>query len=212
MSIKKTHAIFILDESSSMGLIAQETISAFNQQVETIKENSKDIGTEVSLVTFNTNVNKPIHWKVSVDKVKDLSFEDFQPQGLTALYDAVGTTIDKFKGDPDFNDEEVSFLVVIITDGYENNSKEYGETLPALIKELTDNERWTFTYLGANQDVLSVANAMNINVSNSSSFGATLDGVKVASQGITRGLTAYYSATSKGETQVENFYEDKKED
>ncbi len=211
MIIKKTHAIFILDESGSMGSIREETIQAFNQQVETIKENSEKVATEVTLVTFNTEVNEPIHWKQPADSLVELTEKDFIPNGMTALYDAVGTTISKFQKDPDYDDEAVTFLVIIVTDGLENNSKEYGQSLPALIKDQEANGRWTFTYLGANQDVLAVAKAMNINASNASQYVATAQGVGEASKGLTRGISTYFSATSTGQTQVQNFYNPKED-
>ena len=54
------------------------------------------------------------------------------------------------------------FSVQVITDGYENASREYSGTA---IKELVERLRgkgWTFTYMGANQDAASVATAMSI--------------------------------------------------
>ena len=54
-------------------------------------------------------------------------------------------------------------LVTIITDGYENSSREYDiEKINKLIKRL-DEKDWVFTYIGANQDAILEARKIGIN-------------------------------------------------
>ena len=53
-------------------------------------------------------------------------------------------------------------LVTVITDGYENASREYnGKAIKNLV-ETMKKEGWVFTYIGANQDVEAVAASMSI--------------------------------------------------
>jgi len=53
-------------------------------------------------------------------------------------------------------------LVTVITDGYENASREYnGKAIKALVEEMK-GKGWVFTYIGANQDVEAVAESMSI--------------------------------------------------
>ncbi len=60
--------------------------------------------------------------------------------------------------------DDDSVLVTIITDGEENSSEEYtGRAIATIIDELK-KKGWMFTYIGANQDVVSVAMTININV------------------------------------------------
>ena len=72
-SLLKTRVAVILDRSSSMQSIRNETISAFNEQVDAIKETSKDMDTKVSLVTFSTEVDGPVVWNQPVGKLKKLT-------------------------------------------------------------------------------------------------------------------------------------------
>ena len=66
--------------------------------------------------------------------------------------------------------------MTIITDGYENSSKEYdGRMIKKLVKELKSQD-WVFVYIGANQDVEYVAESMAI--SNALSFSADNEGTK----------------------------------
>jgi hypothetical protein len=59
------------------------------------------------------------------------------------------------------SDEDV-VLVTIITDGYENASREYsGHDIKSLVAELKA-KGWVFAYIGTNQDVDAVADDMGI--------------------------------------------------
>ena len=68
-------------------------------------------------------------------------------------------------------------LVTVVTDGYENASKEYsGKAIKALVDELKAKE-WVFAYIGANQDVEAVA--ATISITNVMQFDATPLGTAV---------------------------------
>jgi hypothetical protein len=71
--------------------------------------------------------------------------------------------------------EEDKVLVTIVTDGYENASREYdGKAIKALVDELKV-KGWVFAYIGANQDVEAVA--ATISITNTLRFNATTAGV-----------------------------------
>ena len=64
-------------------------------------------------------------------------------------------------------------LVTIITDGYENASRTWsGQQIKSLVQELRQMG-WTFTYIGADQDVEKVAG--EIGVQNSLRFSANAE-------------------------------------
>ena len=64
-------------------------------------------------------------------------------------------------------------LVTIITDGYENASRTWsGKQIKSLVEELRQMG-WTFTYIGADQDVVEVAE--EIGVQNSLRFSANAE-------------------------------------
>ena len=68
-------------------------------------------------------------------------------------------------------------LVTIITDGYENASRTWsGKQIKSLVQELRQMG-WTFTYIGADQDVEKVAET--IGVQNSLRFSANAEETKV---------------------------------
>jgi hypothetical protein len=89
--------------------------------------------------------------------VKDITEKEYQPLGMTAMLDAIGKTVvsvgQKLAATPE---EERPGLVsvTIITDGYENQSKEYTwESVRNMIKEQKEKYSWQFTFIGANIDV-----------------------------------------------------------
>ena len=95
----------------------------------------------------------------TVDSDKKLKWTDYQPDDCTPLFDAMGRSLNDLK--KHVNDEDV-VLVTIITDGYENASREYcGRDIKNLVAELKARG-WVFAYIGTNQDVDAVADDMGI--------------------------------------------------
>jgi len=208
----KNYVAIVLDESGSMQSISNEVIGAFNQQVETIKANSSDMETLVSLVTFNSDVDKPKLWNQPDSNLNEISYKDYQPRGMTALNDAIAMTIEKLQLVEDKDDPLTSFLLIVITDGEENNSKRfpgmYNPSIGKMIKAVQDTNKWTVTFMGANQNIDVASQALNISAGNAIAFSASKDGMKKASLTVTRGLTSFYSSRRDGDTSVKNFYDD----
>ena len=195
----QSRVAILLDSSGSMGSIRQEAIDAFNKQVEVIQKDSDELPTKVSLVTFGNKANDPTIWNRRVSKLKPLTKEDYSPNGMTALYDAMGLTIDKLSQLPEANDPETAFQVVVISDGQENNSKEYtADFIKKRVKELEDTERWSFSYIGANQDMLKVSKDLGIDLKSTFAFDATSRGTQVMTNTYAAAATEYRSKLKKG--------------
>ena len=94
-----------------------------------------------------------------VESDKKLKWTDYNPDDCTPLFDAMGRSLNELKNH--VSDEDV-VLVTIITDGYENASREYsGHDIKNLVAELKARG-WVFAYIGTNQDVDAVADDMGI--------------------------------------------------
>ena len=162
--------LIIIDESGSMQSIKRAAIDSVNETIQTIRSAQKkheDQEHYVSLVTFNDDV-KTIYECVPVDEVKELTAETYQPDCCTALYDAMGISLNALRKKVAEDDK---VLVTVVTDGYENASKEYsGKAIKALVDELKAKD-WIFAYIGANQDVEAVA--ATISITNVMQFEAT---------------------------------------
>lgn len=223
----KTYVALILDKSGSMGHIQKEARDNFNEQLQVLKEesNSPDavakkvlaaddpqnvpegVETRVSVVTFNQKVDE-IDFDVDVNEITEITSDEYNPDGMTALYDAIGLTIDKFVDYYDLTDPNAGVLFVIVTDGDENSSKVYSgesgrERLKSKIDELTASGKWTFTFLGTD-DALEQAADMGIY----SSSVIDKNNLAVSMMAHTSGTRAYYAARSSGATAVSDFYSD----
>ena len=141
--------VFVIDKSGSMWSSKDDVIGGFNKTIEEQKAN-KDGKVTVSLYTFNENVKEEY---LGVD-INDIGKFHYSPDGMTAMNDGIGRAIDnvgKWLYEKDKNGEEMpgKTLVVVMTDGMENASKEYKlSQVQEKIKEQTDKYSWEFVYMG----------------------------------------------------------------
>jgi len=169
--------VIILDKSGSMESIRQAAVDGFNETLAGIKKAQEKYAESqehfVSLLTFCDCEKKYVFDKVPVAEARKLTLDDYEPCCCTPLYDAMGFTLTTMRNHVKKVDDAV-VVVTIITDGYENASKEYtGAAVKKLVEE-QKGEGWTFTYMGANQDSVEVA--FNLSIRNSRNFEATSSG------------------------------------
>lgn len=189
----------ILDESGSMISCASQTISGYNEYINGLKVGDK-ANYLITFSKFDSSPGDPTCRIQYVDKplaeVPELTKETFIPRGGTPLYDAIGQTVSALKeGDGDV-------LVIILTDGGENSSKEYtANTVKTLIKQKEATGKWTFVYLGANQDAWMVAQQFGMHQGNTQSYHTgNMQAVMGNLVNATRSR-ASYSASGVGSTQ-----------
>ena len=192
----RIHNLIILDESGSMESIKRAAINGMNETVQSIRDAQKkheDQEHIVSLVSFNSSEIKGIYDCVPVAEVKELTDKEYVPDCCTPLYDAMGLSLNHLRAK--VNDED-KVLVTIITDGEENSSSEYNS---AAIKALVDSLKekgWVFAYIGANQDVLKVA--QTISVTNVMNFSSTDFGTSSAIASLRKSRDRMFSRIADG--------------
>ena len=162
----QVYNLIILDKSGSMSSIANAAISGFNETVGGIRsaqERFKDTQEHfVSLMIFCNCEKTMVYDMVPVNEVKELTSREYRPCCCTPLYDAMGISINALYNAIK-DKEDATAVVTIITDGYENASKEYsGQAIKALVERMKNEEGWNFAYIGTNQDVEATASSLNI--------------------------------------------------
>lgn len=201
--------LIILDESGSMCSIKKEAVDSVNETMQTIRSAEKKNENQehfVSLVTFNDDV-KTVYACAPVKEVQELTAETYSPDCCTALYDAMGMSLNALRPKVAADDR---VLVTIVTDGYENASREYnGRAIKALVDELK-GKGWVFAYIGANQDVEQVA--ATISITNTMTFQATSEGTQCMSRRINDSREKFFARLSQKpfDASVENncFFDD----
>ena len=136
------------------------------------QEEHPELQQYVTLASFSAGdhfLNR-IYSALPIAEARNITREDYPLLGCTALYDAMGTCISELQQKVTHEDR---VLVTIITDGYENASRTWsGKQIKSLVQELRQMG-WTFTYIGADQDVEKVAET--IGVQNSLRFSANAE-------------------------------------
>lgn len=178
-----TELVFIVDKSGSMSGLETDTIGGYNAMLKKQEEVEGDC--VVTTVLFN-NRYELVHDRIDLRAVSAITTKDYQVGGTTALIDAIGRTIDKIGNAQkhtahDYRAEQV--MVVIITDGEENASREY--SAKAVKKQINDCQRkygWEFVFLGANIDAVETAGQFGISPDRAVDYLADQEGTRVSYQ------------------------------
>ena len=153
-----TELVFILDRSGSMAGLEKDTIGGFNAMLQ--KQRRQEGDAVVSTVLFNTSA-QVIHDRLPLERVGDLTEEDYCVGGCTALLDAVGGAIHHIGNVHKYarpEDRPRRTLFVITTDGLENASRRYNyRKVKAMIERQKERYGWEFLFLGANMDAAAEA-------------------------------------------------------
>jgi hypothetical protein len=185
---EKTQVVCILDRSGSMSSIINDSIGGFNTFLKQQKE-LKDEAT-ITVALFDDKYDL-LYDNIDIKKAEELTNKVWFPRGTTALYDAIGKTINAVKATHARlgNEAPAKVLVCIVTDGYENASKEYKlDNIKKLIKDC-ENDDWNFLYLAANQDAFAVGSSFGVSYGNTITYTASAAGVANMS-------SVLYSATA----------------
>lgn len=157
--------IFVIDESGSMQGTESDVIGGFNTFIE--QQKSQQQGKiSVSLYKFNSSRSRVLN-DLPIEAIRPLTNNDYTPGGLTALYDTIGNAITDIEHHNKYTKSEFKasmVMMVIITDGQENVSREYdARKVKQMIRELEQSENWQFIYLGA--DLQNFADADTLGLS-----------------------------------------------
>lgn len=204
MKNKKTRYHFVLDKSGSMHNCRDSTIQGFNQQLETIRGLQIEFPDQeftVSLTTFD----EEIEWvfkQTCIQSFEKLTPKMYVPGGCTALLDAIGTSINKIRqtSESEIVNDEMSVVMIILTDGMENASREFDyHQIARMIKRLEQTEKWTFTFLGADIDAFHTSKMLNIRKENVMAFNK--EDMGQVMQEISEGMVAYSKSKYFGKTK-----------
>jgi len=174
----KVFNVVILDKSGSMSSIAREAVDSVNETLGSIRsaqEKNENQTHTITLVAFCGCEQRRLFFDTPIAEAQNLSYDDYNPCCMTPLYDAIGNTItaihDLWK-----KEEKALVSVTIITDGYENASREFsGKAIKALI-DAYKKEGWLFAYIGADHDVAAVS--ADLSISSCMQFSKSSEGVQ----------------------------------
>jgi uncharacterized protein YegL len=179
---------FVLDKSGSMDPIRMATIAGFN---EFKNDQAREAGTALMTLTLFDTVFDTVVTATPIGDVLDLNTDTYQPDGMTALYDAVGHTM-KLTDDYVAKHHPDQVLFVIMTDGEENSSREFTrDRIFALIEKRQKSAGYDFVYLGANQDSYLAGQRMGVRSGRMLDYDATPEGAQVMMSRLSANVSAH---------------------
>ncbi len=189
-----TEIICIIDRSGSMSSIRDDAIGGFN----IFLEEQKGVTVDRCIFTytqFDTDY-EIVHCGIPIEDMKPLDHSTYVPRGSTALLDAIGRTINSVGARLSAVSESErpgKVAVVILTDGFENASKEFNlGTITEMIKTQSEQFKWEFVYLAAGKDAFEAGHRMGI--ANVAQFSHDSHGARGIHDNLSKNMTSYRSS------------------
>lgn len=195
MKTNHTDITIVLDRSGSMNSVVTDTIGGFNRF---LQDQKTAPGTaSITLHQFDHEYETVLSGE-DIQKAKELDGKTYVPRGNTALFDAIGRSINdtgaRLDESPDHEKAE-KVVFVIITDGHENASREFTQTqVSGMIQHQNDAYNWQFVFLGANQDAIATANNFSIPAANAMTYAGNAAGTCAAFGSTSKNLRAFRGA------------------
>lgn len=189
------HIAILLDRSYSMYNLIGEVVKVFDAQIKNLAERSKEMGqeTRVTVYQFDDSV-ECLAYDLDVLRLPDIS-KEYSARGGTALIDATLKCIDDLEKTATLYGDH-SFLILCLTDGEENRSRNASSKLSAKIKSLPDN--WTLGVFVPDSIGVSEAKKFGFPANNIQQWSADSKGIKEVGNVLTKVTNSYMTARSQG--------------
>lgn len=156
-----TEILMIIDRSGSMTGKKKEVCDGITEFLQKQHENPAEA--KISLVEFNHEIETKL-WRKDLSEIK--KYEDYTPDGMTSLLDAIGTSFVKLGKELHETPEEErpnKVIAVIMTDGQENHSKEYTfDMVRKMVEEQQDKYGWEIMFLADGLDAVNYGGSLGI--------------------------------------------------
>lgn len=196
----------LLDRSASMIPLRKSAVDSLNQHFAKMREMPGD--TRWSMAQFDDpdsargakeEFPNIVFSFRSEQEMVPLKMEDFKPRGSTALVDAVCKTIQNIDSRVSGQENCIQPVLMILTDGLENMSKEYTSAQMREIVADRQSRGWEVLYIGANQDAWQEAKKYSFDKETKSQIHDFTGGSILSGAVVSGALCAFsYEATSKG--------------
>ena len=192
MNKNLTELVFVLDKSGSMSGLEKDTIGGFNSMLEKQRKETGDV--VISTILFDDRM-QVLHDRENLAGIKNLTDQDYQVGGCTALLDALGKSIKHInrvqKTIPE-DERPAKTMFVITTDGQENSSHEFSyEKIKKMVEKKQEKKQWEFLFLGANMDAISAAADIGIKADRASNFHCDAVGTAVNYSALSKAVSKF---------------------
>lgn len=210
----RTYAAIVRDHSASMRSITRGAMSDYNLSLDGLKE-SEDGTQFIHLTVVECGMGHMAKVGVSetmkpVRQVKPLSSYIANGSG-TPLWDSVGRAIEEIEANVDYYarlDPTTAYLVMVITDGAENASRNYNaRSIADKMRALQNTDKWTFVFRVPRGDKAALVR-MGIPEGNIMEWEQSDRGYQAATTQHTASTKAFFASRAAGKTATNAFYVD----
>jgi len=204
----KNYIGFVNDHSGSMQRLRGAAIKDYNLMIAVIRDAASREVQDTIVSTIGIGIpGKPVQRQVVISNPHVLApIKDWITYGNTPLYDGIGEMIMLFKGLPDADNPDVSFLISITTDGEENDSRTWSRpTLRNEIEKLQATGRWTFV-CRVPKEVSCTLLDIGIPAGNIQAWNTSAAGMEKATVATAQAMDSYFTARSTGSRSSTTFY------
>lgn len=201
------HIVLVLDASGSMASKRDEVVAVADEQIAYLAQRSRDLDQETRITVYTFDYASHIQcvfYDKDVLRMPSLRGH-YTPNGQTALIDATLKSLDDLKQTPQLYGDH-AFLVYVLTDGQENDSRSLPNTLSTRLGNLPDN--WTVAVLTPDQRGVFEAKKFGFPTHNIAVWDATgKNGVREAGETIRQATESFMSARSSGIRGYNNLFQ-----
>lgn len=209
----KTYLTLITDNSGSMRSLAHAAKQDFNEQLVTIQGAAKTTNQDIIVSHLTIGVgSRPIVGREIINSnihvMKPLASYPADAGG-TPMIEAAFEAIKLMESVPDYADPEVSFLLMLTTDGEETQARGRGRELAAKLKQLIGTDRWTIVFRVPAKDgprELASLGLLGVRGINVYEWELTQKGVVQSTQANVEAFTEYFTQRSTGMKSTTKFY------
>lgn len=143
------HSYILLDRTGSMEPIWSEALSSVNAYADGLAalDGGPRVDADITLAVFDAQDGLQfdvLRNGVDAEDWNDVSSREVNPRGMTPLYDAIGRIVSLAE-----KDKPEKAIIVIMTDGEENSSKEMTKTAAKAALDRVRAKGWEVVFLGA---------------------------------------------------------------
>lgn len=185
----KRHLYVVLDRTGSMEHTRDETVTGLDTFIKALEPD-----TRVSLAQFDSYVGEPTLQVVFEDKPAKAvkRYDDYAPRGSTPLLDAVGQAIARVES----LKPKGKVVVLVVTDGYENASREWTRERVREAVKAARGKGWEFVFMGADIDAWGESDSLGMAGTSTMAYAATPDGTRAAYAAVATATVDFYDGNT----------------
>ena len=142
------HSYILLDRTGSMEPIWSEALSSVNAYADGLAtlDGGPRVDADITLAAFDAQEGlqfEVLRQDVDASEWRDVTNREISPRGMTPLYDAIGRMVSLAE-----KDRPEKAVIVIMTDGEENSSKEMTKASARAALDRVRAKGWEVVFLG----------------------------------------------------------------